>query len=362
MVRQSPSPVRPRWRCAPPSPSPRGRRHHRSSSPMTPPASDLEDLSSSEEGDQLEATVTTSEAEDTSDGKGERLVLSPVADLGPILEEASSVSGSLSLTSSPPVNDADEVLKGGVSNEVMVLAEDPVLLKEIRPRWCSPEVDGKLENSISESISVSPTLSPTSAVLFWQSGVSPYVMPDSVSSIFPPALGDDSAVSKGLRMEGVADDGVHGRGVLFTGDVLPMAFSTGIPLLSGPAASHVGGSAAVGRFAVGGKDEVGRCADGGGLGGDGLESEEGRFSPVAGEAVRPQPTDELGQPPSASVEPVIVGGDAAGRRGGAPGGSVPARVAPACQPLHAQSGATERESVDDTRTPSGQLTEHICIA
>ncbi|GAB2270691.1 hypothetical protein Dimus_005562 [Dionaea muscipula] len=175
--------------------------------------SDLEDPSSSEEGDQSEMAVTTSEAKDNSDGEG--------------------------------------VSSAKTTRQAVVLAEDLVTLEEIHSQWCSPEVDGKLENLSSEPISVSP-LSPTSATMFCQGGVSSFSMPDSV--------GDRDAVRK---------------------------------------------------CAAGGRVEVGRLADDGGLGGNGLVSEEGRVSPVAGQAVRPQPTDGLWQPPSASVEPMIVGGDEA---------------------------------------------------
>ncbi|GAB2278862.1 hypothetical protein Dimus_013536, partial [Dionaea muscipula] len=54
VVRQSPSPVWPRSRRAPLSPGPRGRRHHRPSSPTVLPFSDLDELSSSEQGDSTE--------------------------------------------------------------------------------------------------------------------------------------------------------------------------------------------------------------------------------------------------------------------------------------------------------------------
>ncbi|GAB2278817.1 hypothetical protein Dimus_013491 [Dionaea muscipula] len=49
--------------------------------------------------------------------------------------------------------------------------------------------------------------------------------------------------------------------------------------------------------------------------GDGTVSEEGRVSPVAREALRPQPADGLRQPPSSLVDPVI-----SVEGGGGPGG------------------------------------------
>ncbi|GAB2285719.1 hypothetical protein Dimus_020157 [Dionaea muscipula] len=112
VVRQSPSPVSPRFRRAPPSPRPRGSRHHRRSSPMRLLSSDPDEFCSSEEGDSTKATVTSSEDDDLRDPMGGCRPHSHVPELSSIKEVDASMSGSLSASLTieallrPTANDA----------------------------------------------------------------------------------------------------------------------------------------------------------------------------------------------------------------------------------------------------------------
>ncbi|GAB2294985.1 hypothetical protein Dimus_029175 [Dionaea muscipula] len=134
-VRGSPSPRPPRAFRAPPSPGPGGRFCHRRSSPLWT-SSDLDDFSSSEEGDSMEVTVMSSEEDDLRDPVSGHRPLSCVPELSPIKELEGSISGSMSSSPAieallpPTANDAGGVEARLASNQCLdLLSSDPPSLQ-----------------------------------------------------------------------------------------------------------------------------------------------------------------------------------------------------------------------------------------
>ncbi|GAB2296360.1 hypothetical protein Dimus_030481 [Dionaea muscipula] len=86
LFRGSPSPTPPRHRRPALSPGTRPR-YCRSPSPLLRTSSDPDEFSSSEEGEASEVVVTSSEAEDHSDGEERKPIPCPVIDLSLVVEE-----------------------------------------------------------------------------------------------------------------------------------------------------------------------------------------------------------------------------------------------------------------------------------
>ncbi|GAB2302765.1 hypothetical protein Dimus_036759, partial [Dionaea muscipula] len=115
-----------------PAPSPGPRAHHlRSLSPLLSSFADPAEVSSSEEGDPSKAAVTTSEAEDSGDEAG-KLILCPVSNLSPIVEEDEIrlVCNGDRFDSSPVI-----ALSSNLEKEPS-LVEDLVSVAEICPPCC----------------------------------------------------------------------------------------------------------------------------------------------------------------------------------------------------------------------------------
>ncbi|GAB2303235.1 hypothetical protein Dimus_037231, partial [Dionaea muscipula] len=327
LFRQSPSPAPPRSRRAPPSPWFRGRGHQRSPSPMRLDSPDPEDFSSSEDEVATVATVSTSEGEELRDTEGDRPSHPLGLELSPIGEIDESILGDRSASSSM------EVLVGRVSS--------PRLL-DLSP---ISELVGVPEASVSPG-SGSPPLSPTAAVRLCQDSMSVREA-DSVS--FSDSLEVDGCGLSGLSAgvgglavtEAAFGDGVKVTETVSTLSQLPVAgIAVGGGKLSGirqslacaypRAASSMGVGSDV-KVKQGISCDVLYVQDSGfselplagdasqypsiftsksvvdvlssGLCGGGRVSEEARVLPGSRGAMRPQPTDGLRQPSSASVEP-----------------------------------------------------------
>ncbi|GAB2278866.1 hypothetical protein Dimus_013540 [Dionaea muscipula] len=280
LFRGSPSPRPPRCRRGPPSPGTRPRRL-RSPSPMVSSSTDPGAVSSSEEEDASEAAVTASEVEDTSDLEAAGMDLSLDPDLSPILEDDGLIGASGSTSSGSPV----------LSPTAAVLA-------------CQAAIDAVSQGSVSSFSS-----SPLDVVVNGECGRP--TMADAVLgsvSAVPAAFGDGEKVKCGQLSQvvaGISED-VGGQRSLTSGSSHPPVES--VSSIDGCLAGVEMPRPTVRSFCSslpvrGGPSDCG-LVDGG------MVSEEARVSPVVREALRPQPTDGLRQPPSSPMVPVsgAVGG------------------------------------------------------
>ncbi|GAB2302386.1 hypothetical protein Dimus_036400 [Dionaea muscipula] len=293
----APSSTAPFHRRTPPSPG--FRTHHRRSTvPMPLSSPNPAKFSSSEDGDATAAAVSSSEDEDHSDFISDMAVgsrYSPLLVLTNLVQEdivTSECSNSATSSASSTISPTTAVLLCQESTAVVVLEEKRTIL--VRSEWVnsssSPLLDG---------------LSPVSGVR--QGGgdamgeaeqaiytVSPLVSSQPESVHFPDSvpltMGEDLVsvegsdvvkIHRAAPLHAVAGSGGSQSFIDVVGSHKQVGdwplFDSSFPMLGG---------------------SMGRV-------GDGLVSEEGRVSPVAREALRPQPADGLRQPPSFPVDPVI---------------------------------------------------------
>ncbi|GAB2283823.1 hypothetical protein Dimus_018310, partial [Dionaea muscipula] len=326
LTRGSPSPAAPHFRWAPPSPG-LCKRHRRSPSPMPLYSPDPAEVNSSEEGEATAAAVSTSEDEDYANLEGGLLVSSNFFKTLSIPEESDRVEGSTSATSS----DSSTISP----TTAVLLCQDTIA--------AGGPVDGGLKLARANSVSSvsSPFVDGYHSV---SDGVQQLVVAgdggQGCAELLMDSVGCGGAQSNVMASEAVspsvdADDvqccGIHkvsSSSVVLSSfesamdggelklDVQPLSIplrqcdqvNVGSNLLGSKMLS--GSNMLVGRnnlWAVSPLCESSFPFFGGSVGrvGDGLVSEEGRVSPVAREALRPQPADGLRQPPSSPVDPVI---------------------------------------------------------
>ncbi|GAB2283822.1 hypothetical protein Dimus_018309 [Dionaea muscipula] len=262
LVRGSPSPAAPHFWPGPPS---LGRRihHQRSPSPMLSSSPDLDDFSSTEEGEAIAAAESSSAGEDRSDSTGCTM------------------------------------------DAAQFLHPCPV-----------PEKDGMHEGSISTASSGSSIPSPTTALLKCQEAIfsggcvggwSKLLRVDVLWPLLASGRSFEAPVCEQLSlaaMDGVEEDlGVaSGGSVAADGDARCPAVATVAALYN-----NMNGDVQTLEFAKSGADSLfPRLSDVGDSCGGGTVSEEGRVLPVTRGALRPQPADGLRQPLSSPVEPVSV--------------------------------------------------------
>ncbi|GAB2278820.1 hypothetical protein Dimus_013494 [Dionaea muscipula] len=269
----SPSPTSPRHRRPMPSPRTRPRRH-RSPSPLLRTSSDPDEFSTSEEGDPLEAVVTSSKAEDHSDLEEGRPIPCPVSDQSPIVEE-----------------DEDRL----VDTILGALTASPERILEMKASI--PRSSSTIEALRSERSS-----SANGFLMVGEGAIPGSGGAQNGDVLLPSMVSDDSQCTASAKVSHspalFSMDAVHvgGGPVILEVQTVKQNLCSTEPQLVGSNVQVADEPNCVSSYPL--ISGLGGCV------GDGLVSEESRVSPVAREALRPQPAGGLRQPPLSPVEPV----------------------------------------------------------